>query len=73
MYMSESGNPRIEKHIAFREYLRIHRKRANDYKKMKLELARQYKETPEKYQEGKGPLSEKIIEEAMEWYSKTRY
>jgi len=38
---------------------------------MKLILAEQYKEMPDKYQEGKVPLSKIIINEATDWYIKT--
>lgn len=72
IHIHQTGNPRIENHIAFREYLKWNKQRATDYKNMKLILAEQYKEMPDKYQEGKVLLSKIIINEATDWYIKTK-
>lgn len=68
VHIYEMGNPEIERHLAFRDYLRTHPKVAKDYGQLKEMLAKQFPYNIESYIEGKEQLATEIEEKAIEWY-----
>ncbi|WP_274362839.1 GrpB family protein [Paenibacillus thermotolerans] len=61
------GNPQIERHLAFRDYLRAHPKTAKNYGDLKAELAVQYPYDISSYIKGKEELGLEIDRLAAEW------
>ena len=68
VHMFESGNPEIERHIAFRDYLRAHPQVAEKYGTLKAGLAEKHPYDIDSYQSGKGAMIFEIQEEAIKWY-----
>ena len=50
----------LKRHLAFRDYLRLHPEAVNEYSKVKVEAAKLYPEDIDKYIEHKAPVIEKI-------------
>ena len=63
----QTGNPRIERHLNFRDYLRAHPEEAQAYSRLKEELAQRFPEDIESYMEGKDGLIKEIEREAQAW------
>ncbi len=68
VHVFEIGNSEIERHIAFRDYLRAHPQAAEKYGTLKARLAEKYPYDIESYQSGKGTMILEIQEEAIKWY-----
>lgn len=58
----------IQRHLAFRDYLAAHNEVANEYGALKIDLARKYPNSIEKYCNGKEDLVIQIEKKALEWY-----
>jgi GrpB-like predicted nucleotidyltransferase (UPF0157 family) len=63
----ELGNPEIDKHIDFRDYLRVHQEQANRYGALKAILAKTHWNDIEAYIEGKTPLINELLADAVQW------
>jgi len=61
LHIWEAGNPEIEKHLLFRDYLRTHPNYAKKYSDLKLKLAEQFKLERKNYTESKDSLIKEII------------
>ena len=61
------GTKDVQRHLAFRDYLAAHPLRAKDYEQLKIQLAKQFRESPRKYSTGKDNLIQKIEQEALAW------
>lgn len=70
LHIYETGNPHIMRHLAFRDYMRTHPIPAQNYARLKEELARQYPDDMEKYIAGKNNFVKKQEENALKWWSK---
>lgn len=64
-----AGSPDIERHLAFRDYLRAHPDRARAYSDLKRELARKHPDDMQAYMDGKDPFIKEAQKEAMVWRS----
>jgi GrpB-like predicted nucleotidyltransferase (UPF0157 family) len=53
-------------HVAFRDYLREHPEAREEYRKLKLDLARRHSTDRAAYQEGKGAFIERVLSLARE-------
>lgn len=62
----------IDRHLAVSEYLKSHRKVANEYAKLKKKLAQQYTYDNLGYCNGKDEFVKKLEKEALIWYGKYR-
>lgn len=62
------GSPHVERHLAFRDYLRTHPQRARTYGDLKLELASTFPWDIDAYIEGKSGLVAALEREAMAWH-----
>ncbi|MEM0155300.1 MAG: GrpB family protein [Thermoplasmataceae archaeon] len=68
VHIFEDGNEHIERHIAFRDYLRGHPEVAKRYGGLKIKLVNRYPEDVDSYQEGKNSTIREIHAEAIRWY-----
>lgn len=68
IHMYESGNPEIDRHLAFRDYLRVHPDTVKDYGNLKDELARRYLFDIDSYIAGKHQFVSDLERKAVEWY-----
>ncbi len=53
VHVFETGSPEVERHLAFRDYLREHPETAHAYGDLKEDLARKFPTDVESYMEGK--------------------
>jgi GrpB-like predicted nucleotidyltransferase (UPF0157 family) len=61
------GHPRVEEHLAFRDYMIAHAEEAEAYSRLKEELAGRYPHDIEGYMAGKDELIQAVIEKARVW------
>lgn len=67
VHVFEVGNPEIERHLVFRDYLREHLEEALRYGELKLELSRTYSTDVASYIEGKHDLVQQLEQQATAW------
>ncbi len=67
IHIFESGNPEIERHLLFIEFMNSHPNRAAEYEKLKVKSAGQHKDYPEKYSQSKSIFIHNIDVEASAW------
>ena len=65
----EWGNSEIERHLAFRDYLRAHPDVAQNYGDLKEKLSQRFPYDIESYIKGKEQLALEIDRKALAWYS----
>ncbi|OKH29079.1 GrpB family protein [Chroogloeocystis siderophila] len=63
----EVGKPEVEKHLAFRDYMIAHLEDAQEYSKLKRELARKYPYDIDSYMDGKHGFIQQMNEKAAKW------
>lgn len=63
------GSYEIDRHLAFRDYLRIHPDLSKSYGDLKEKLALQFPYDIESYIKGKEQLVREIESKALEWYT----
>lgn len=68
VHVFQAGNENIERHLAFRDYLRTHSEIARKYGDLKEELARKFPYDIEAYINGKDVLVKEIEQAALTWY-----
>lgn len=68
VHVYEAGNSEIERHLAFRDYLRTHPKDRRIYGDLKEKLALHYPYDIDSYIKGKEPLVLELERKALEWY-----
>lgn len=67
VHVFEVGNPEIERHLVFRDYLRAYPEEALRYGELKLELARTYSTDISSYIEGKHDFVQQLEKQAIAW------
>ncbi|MCY9375388.1 GNAT family N-acetyltransferase [Bacillus sp. T17B1] len=67
VHMYEKGNPAIERHLLFRDYLRAHPQKAEEYAVLKKQLAAQYPDCINQYIQGKDDWIKTAEEHAKRW------
>lgn len=72
LHIYQTGSPEIERHLAFRDYLRTHSDAMKEYGELKNRLSQQFPYDIESYIMGKENLALKIQQEAIDWYQKSR-
>ena len=65
-----AGDPHVEGHLAFRDYLRAHPSAAEAYAAIKGEASEKYLHDPEGYQAHKHAFITRTLEDALAWASK---
>ncbi|MGM0880726.1 MAG: GrpB family protein [Bacillota bacterium] len=68
IHIYSSDNPQIQRHLAFRDYLRTHPDVAKKYGDLKAELAERFPYDISSYIKGKEKLSFEIDKQATEWF-----
>ena len=63
------GSVHIQRHLAFRDYLIAHPETAQEYSRLKLELAQKCNNDIEAYMDGKDAFIKDIERKALEWAS----
>ena len=64
IHIYEQNSPQIQRHLAFRDYMRTHPKDAQKYSQLKQELAKKYPEDIESYMDGKDKFIKDIDQKA---------
>ncbi|MGE8077393.1 GrpB family protein [Peribacillus loiseleuriae] len=72
VHIYELDNPEIERHLAFRDYLRVHPDGAKKYGDLKEELSQRFPYEIESYIKGKDQLALEIERKAVAWYRSLR-
>lgn len=67
IHMFQTGDQEIERHLTFRDYLKIHPVEADQYAMLKQKLAQQYPTNIEKYIKGKHDLIQEMDQRAKAW------
>ena len=60
LYVCPEDSLELKRHLAFRDYLRVHPEAVNEYSKVKVEAAKLYPEDIDKYNKYKRTVIEKI-------------
>ncbi len=68
----QTGNPEIERHLNFRDYLIAHPEEAQAYSCLKEELAKQFPADIEGYMAGKDKFIKEIDRKAEAWKERSR-
>jgi GrpB-like predicted nucleotidyltransferase (UPF0157 family) len=63
----ESGNPEIDRHVLFVEFMNAHPLEANKYESLKLNLAVKFRDEPDRYSDGKTKFIRNIDKKAYQW------
>lgn len=72
IHIYELENPQIERHLAFRDYLREHPDTVKKYGNLKEELSQRFSYDINSYINGKEQLVLEIERKAMAWYKSSR-
>lgn len=64
----EVGSTQINRHLAFRDYMRSHPEDAQRYSELKQSLAKQYPDNIEGYMDGKSEFIKEIDKKAQLWH-----
>jgi GrpB-like predicted nucleotidyltransferase (UPF0157 family) len=67
LHTFEVGSAQVERHLAFRDYLRSHPEDAQRYSDLKQKLAQQYPNEIERYMDGKAEFIQEMDEKAAQW------
>lgn len=68
IHIYQQGDVQIERHLAFRDYLRSNNELKNKYGKLKEELSKQFPNDIASYRNGKEELVTEIEKKALSWY-----
>lgn len=72
VHVYESGSFNIERHLAFRDYLRTYPAALKNYADLKEDLSKRFPYDVESYTKEKGQLVSEIERKAVVWYQKSR-
>jgi len=67
LHTFQLGSPDIQRHLDFRDYLRAHPELANQYARLKRELAATYSNDMEAYMDGKDGFIKEMESQALAW------
>ena len=67
IHIFQKGSPEITRHLLFREYMRAHPLEAEEYSRLKEELARKYHRDGQAYTQAKSGFIRKIDHKAKIW------
>jgi GrpB-like predicted nucleotidyltransferase (UPF0157 family) len=62
-----TGNPELERHLAFRDYMISHPEQARAYSRLKEDLAREFPTDIEGYMDGKNAFIKEMERRALAW------
>jgi GrpB-like predicted nucleotidyltransferase (UPF0157 family) len=67
VHIFQTGNPEVERHLAFKNYLIHHPETANAYAQLKQTLAQNHPTDIESYMDGKDAFVKRVEKQAMSW------
>lgn len=67
IHVFQTGDPEFERHLAFRDYLRVHPEEAQAYSRLKQALARRFPHDINGYTAGKDDFIKEIERKAEAW------
>lgn len=67
IHIFQTESPQIDRHLAFRDYLRSHPETALEYSELKQRLAQKYPHDIESYMDGKAEFISQIDKKAAQW------
>lgn len=70
MHIFEVGDANVRRHLAFRDYLRMHQEDASRYASLKTDLAYKFPNDIQSNIDGKDALIKEIEKKALDWYGK---
>ncbi|EJO5347744.1 GrpB family protein [Clostridium botulinum] len=70
VHIFETGDPEIERHINFRDYMIAHKEEAKKYEELKKELALKFKYDIDSYCSGKNSFIKEIDKKAKLWVNR---
>jgi GrpB-like predicted nucleotidyltransferase (UPF0157 family) len=70
LHVYATGSPHIERHLAFRDYLRSNPRRAADYSDLKARITSGSGVSWEQYMDEKNPFIAETERHAIDWYRK---
>ena len=68
LHVFADGSAHIERHLAFRDYLRRHPKVAGEYSDLKASLTAGTAATWDGYMDGKDPFIKRVERDAVDWF-----
>ncbi|NJR14018.1 MAG: GrpB family protein [Phyllobacteriaceae bacterium] len=68
LHVYKFGHPNIERHVAFRDYLRSHPDKAKQYSDLKVQIIAARSMTSSQYMEAKHPFIMETLTAALQWY-----
>lgn len=68
LHIFEMGSPHAERHLAFRDYLRVHSQIAAAYSELKAKLTASDNLSWDDYVDGKSPFIRATEKDALTWY-----
>lgn len=72
LHVFEDGNPEIQRHLLFRDFMNNHLKEATAYSQLKIDLAKQFPYDIESYIAGKDGFIKNIDQKARRWHDSIR-
>jgi GrpB-like predicted nucleotidyltransferase (UPF0157 family) len=66
------GSPHVERHLAFRDFMRAHPHHASEYAQLKQRLAEQFPRDMDAYIDGKDPFIKAMEAQALAWAARER-
>ena len=67
IHIFKTGSLQVERHLAFRDYMRSHPELAREYSNLKRELAAKYPQNIDKYIDGKDGFIKLMDRKAAQW------
>ena len=67
LHTYQMGNPEIDRHLAFRDYMIAHPEEAHAYEVLKIELAQKFPTDIDAYCDGKDPFIKDREQRALDW------
>ena len=71
VHVFAAGSAHIERHIPFRDFMRVHSKFAAEYSELKRRLAHAHPHSIDGYMDGKNTFVEDVERRALEWWRST--
>lgn len=69
LHVFAAGDPEVDRHVHFRDYLRAHPGDALAYQQLKLDLAEMFPQDPGSYTDGKTTFIQAVDARAKEWHA----
>ena len=71
IHIFKAGSPQVERHLAFRDYMRFHPESAKEYSSLKQHLAAKYPQDIDRYMDGKDEFIKLMDRKAAQWRSQS--